>query len=675
MKKEIAIVLGSKGVNATGLIRSLGMAGLSVTFASMYSKIESRYAENYLRLPEDMKLWVDILKIHCKALDKKPVVYPVDDITAYFIDDNYMTLSEFATIPHAQGRMRELADKTVMAELAREVGLYVAPFKKCTIQKLEARPVGLPLIIKPLAAFAGGKGDIRICRTEEDYNDAIKLLKRKTYEQVMVQKLIEHEEQYEIGLMGCSFPDGRVILPATIKKVRSYPAGRGSTSYAQVVNGFCGLDIEKVKSLVRKTGYIGVFDIEMIVSDGMTYFIEINYRNGQYGFALTKAGYNIPVNWFRGMNGETVGEPGTISEIFYMNERDDFLHVKHGEVSRKQWIREFRNAAAFGMYCPGDQRPFIRQYVKIPDRVIIKANALKRRVTDFFVREEWIIAIRPRKDKLLFEEGGTAEPFLIVPNSFRMWCADPFIITVGEKDYLFFEMFDRFKGRGVIGCRTIQQNGTIGKMKQVYETTKHLSFPFVFESDGEIYMMPESSYDQNLTLLKARCFPDEWEKVKMWFEGEKICDTVIFEKDGETYLLTQPVEEPYTHAKLDLYEKKGEQWDPCILNPVVNDASKARMAGAVVNRDGKLIRPAQDCKGYGDAIIFNNIVIGGEEVYTERVVTRITPLDIILENSNEKYHGIHTYNKSAHFEVVDLKEKSRIHLGYLGSILYRLKKK
>ena len=41
-----AIVLGSKSVNATGLIRSLGMAGMSVTFMSNYSKIESKYTKN-----------------------------------------------------------------------------------------------------------------------------------------------------------------------------------------------------------------------------------------------------------------------------------------------------------------------------------------------------------------------------------------------------------------------------------------------------------------------------------------------------------------------------------------------------------------------------------------------------------------------------------------------------
>lgn len=677
MKKgmAIAIVLGSKGVNATGLIRSLGMAGVSVTFATNYSKIESKYTAAYLKLPENMQLWLPILRDYCGSLAEKPVVFPVDDATAYLLDDSYTEMSEFAVVPHAKGRMRELADKTVMAELAEKNGLTVAPFVKCGVAQLAEIQMAYPFIIKPFAAFAGGKGDIRICRTKDDLSDAVQLLKEKKYEQVMVQKLLESEEQFEIGLMGCAFPDGKVIIPGTIKKIRSYPTGRGSTSYAQIVNGFCRLDIDKVQGFVRETGYVGIFDIEMIVSNGIPYFIEINYRNGQYGFVPTKAGYNIPANWFRGMIGDSVVEPGRIEEIFYMNERDDYLHVKHGEIPRKQWIKEFQTAAAFGMYCPRDQRPFIRQYVKIPDRVMIKIGKIKKKFTDFFVREEWTIAIRPRGDKLLFEDGGKAEAFTVIPNSFRMWCADPFIISVGEKDYLFFEMFDRFKGRGVIGCREIQTDGTIGEMRQVYETTRHLSFPFVFEAKGEIYMMPESSYDNNLTLLKAKHFPDQWEKVETWFEGERICDSVLFKNEGETYLLTQPVEKPYTHAKLNLYQKKDRQWVSCKANPIVNDSSKARMAGAVICRSGKLIRPAQDCKSYGDAIVFNDIRIVGVGQYLEFFAARVTPADIKIEKTRKSFYGIHTYNCSKRFEVIDLKEENRIQIGYIASMFQTIIKK
>lgn len=74
------------------------------------------------------------------------------------------------------------------------------------------------------------------------------------------------------------------------------------------------------------------------------------------------------------------------------------------------------------------------------------------------------------------EKGGESKEFTVLPNTIRYWAADPFIISVGEKEYLFFEMFDRLKSKGLIGYREI--NGDkIGKMKIAYE--QNIIYPFL----------------------------------------------------------------------------------------------------------------------------------------------------------------------------------------------------
>lgn len=667
-KQNRAIVFGSKSVNATGLIRSLGMAGYSVTFVSTYSKIESKYVSEYLRLSEKDD-GIDTLKNYIELLTEMPAIFTTDDHANELIDKNYLELSQIAYCPHANGELQKISDKCFMSELAVNAGLNVSNYKKVLLSTIEKCPIDMPVILKPYASYTGSKGDIRICRTEDEYEATLKEFKDKHYLEIMVQHLLDAENQYEIGLMGFSLPDGTVEIPCTIKKIRSWPIGRGSTSYAQIKNGLCGVDKEKLQNFVRATGYIGIFDIEMIVSDGAAYFIEINYRNGQYGYAPTVAGYNIPDNWFRGMRGEVLEKVGTVNEIFYMNERDDYLHVKHGNISRRQWMREFHEVSAYGVFCKGDQRPFVRQYVKIPDRICIKMKKIIKKLSDFFVREEWNIAIRAISDKRLYHDEGTAAPFYVIPNTFRYWCADPFIISVGETDYLFFEMFDRFRGRGVIGYRTIDENGKIGKMRQAYETDNHLSFPFVFEHGGDYYMMPESSYDKNLTLLKAKHFPDEWEVVKTWFSGDKVCDSVIFENKGKVYLLTQPIEYPYTHAKLNMYVLNDESWLAYDNNPIVNDSSCGRMAGAIIKDSGYLIRPGQDCKTYGDAINFSKIDEIGNGSYFEHNYMRVTSDKITLNNSSKVIRGIHTYNASKRYEVVDTKVENKVKLGYIFSLV------
>ena len=77
-----AIVIGSKSVNAVGLIRSLGKCYVDVTFMSTYSKIESKYTKEYIRLPDDRKKWLAVLKQYGEENKEKAGIFPTDDDTA-----------------------------------------------------------------------------------------------------------------------------------------------------------------------------------------------------------------------------------------------------------------------------------------------------------------------------------------------------------------------------------------------------------------------------------------------------------------------------------------------------------------------------------------------------------------------------------------------------------------
>ena len=400
---------------------------------------------------------------------------------------------------------------------------------------------------------------------------------------------------------------------------------------------------EKIKQFVSATGYVGIFDIEMIRAYGKYWFIEINYRNGQYGYTPTAAGYNLPANWVYGMKNKKVEKCNNLQEIYYINERDDYRHVKEGTINKKEWLKEFHAASAYGMYCPGDQRPFIRQYMKIPDRVIIKGNKLKSNIKDLLFREEWNIAIRKKEDKSLWEKGGESKEFTVLPNTIRYWAADPFIISAGGKEYLFFEMFDRLKSKGLIGYREI--NGDkIGKMKIAYEASHHLSFPFIFKYENEYYIMPEYSEGKELFVLKATHFPDKWEMTESWMQGKRFVDSVLLSHEGENYLLTQDLKSGYSSEKLSIFIRKGKEWVPHKQSPVIKSLANARLAGKPFFEKNQLIRVAQDCQdGYGTKLHFNNIMKLSEDEYEEEMFRTIS-VENIMVDSKERFCGIHTYN-------------------------------
>ncbi len=665
-----AIVIGSKSVNAVGLIRSLGKGYVDVTFMSTYSKIESKYTKEYIRLPDDRKKWLAVLKQYGEENKEKAGIFPTDDDTAFWLDDNYEALQQYFIVPHAKGKLRTLADKSVMNEIAKKTELNVPDFIKLSLADSE-RKNQYPIILKPYAGYAGSKGDILICHNDNEYTNAIHVLKKQGYKEVLLQQLLDDPNQEEIGFMGMALKNGQVVIPGIIHKIRSYPTGKGSTSYARFSSDMTEINEEKIKQFVSVTGYVGIFDIEMIKAYGKYWFIEINYRNGQYGYTPTAAGYNLPVNWVYGMKNKKVEKCNNLQEIYYINERDDYRHVKEGTINKKEWLKEFHAASAYGIYCPGDQRPFIRQYVKIPDRVIIKGNKLKSNIKDLLFREEWNIAIRKKEDKSLWEKGGESKEFTVLPNTIRYWAADPFIISVGEKEYLFFEMFDRLKSKGLIGYREI--NGDkIGKMKIAYEAEHHLSFPYIFEYKNEYYMMPEYSEGKELFVLKAIHFPDKWEKIESWMQGKRLVDSVLLNHERENYLLTQDLKSGYSSEKLSIFIRKGKEWVPHKQNPIVKSLANARLAGKTFFENNQLIRVAQDCQdGYGTKLHFNNIMKLSEDEYEEEMFRTISVEDIIVD-SKERFCGIHTYNSNDCYEVIDLKNPDRIRIGNILNIMWRI---
>ena len=125
--------------------------------------------------------------------------------------------------------------------------------------------------------------------------------------------------------------------------------------------------------------------------------------------------------------------------------------------------------------------------------------------------ESWNIAIRKSKQGDVLTDLET--PFNILKNNISSWCADPFVFTYKEETYIFAEIYDYKLCRGTIGY-AILRDGNIGKWNQVIVEDHHLSYPFIFEYDENVYIIPESSQNNTLDVYKAVDFPDKWEKQK-----------------------------------------------------------------------------------------------------------------------------------------------------------------
>lgn len=233
--------------------------------------------------------------------------------------------------------------------------------------------------------------------------------------------------------------------------------------------------------------------------------------------------------------------------------------------------------------------------------------------------------------------------------------ADPMLFAHEGRTYLFLEDYDYAARRGDIAVMDITDQ--VPKVADICLTTgSHLSYPFVFAHEGAIYMIPESMEAGEVALYRADAFPHRWVKEKVLFQGS-IVDTTILLKDGVWYFFATFIIPGTEATSLHLFtaESLSGEWRQHPASPLSNDVQDARGAGRIVEQDGVLYRPAQDCSGtYGRAIRFLRIDRLTPREYAESLVLEVGP-DAVPAFEGQACEGIHTYDRAGRFEVIDAK--------------------
>jgi len=123
----------------------------------------------------------------------------------------------------------------------------------------------------------------------------------------------------------------------------------------------------------------------------------------------------------------------------------------------------------------------------------------------------------------------------------------------------------------------------------------HLSYPCVFKTDGQIWMIPESWESGSVRLYRSVLFPTEWVFVKTLLNGQYVDTTPVHHED-RWWLFTTPRTVP-RNTTLCLFSSEGlsGDWIEHPSSPIISgDANLARPAGRLLDLDGRLIRIAQD---------------------------------------------------------------------------------
>jgi hypothetical protein len=256
----------------------------------------------------------------------------------------------------------------------------------------------------------------------------------------------------------------------------------------------------------------------------------------------------------------------------------------------------------------------------------------------------WTVAWRPALSRALLRERKAA--FRPLRDDGRRYYADPFPFRWRDKTYLFVEEFAYATGRGCISVSEIHEDGSATTPRPVLEEPYHLSYPFVFEQGGQIWMIPESGAARGVYLYRAEAFPFMWKRETCLIDDSQLYDVSLMRHGGRLWLFA--CERAWHSSSWDVLtlfhsDRLEGEWRPHRHNPVLIDASTSRPAGAPFGWYRDQLRPAQDCStGYGAAISLCRIDTLSPDAFAETVIGRI----------HCGPYGCHTYNYG-YVEVVD----------------------
>jgi hypothetical protein len=267
-------------------------------------------------------------------------------------------------------------------------------------------------------------------------------------------------------------------------------------------------------------------------------------------------------------------------------------------------------------------------------------------------REHWRIGWRRTQgDEVSTRLALPDAPYGFLRDDAKRYFADPFVFWHGGVAHIFCEEFIYASGKGVLSVFTIRPDGRPTEPRVVLERPYHLSYPMVFEREGRIFMIPETSAKRTIEIYAAAEFPHRWELEATLVEGVSAADATLAERDGRLWLFAAINEEGASSwDTLGLFHatRLNGPWTPHPGNPVLIDAAAARPAGMMFERDGRLVRPVQDCTaGYGSALTLCSVDELNPEHYRQTMLARLAP------DPRWRASGMHTLNAAGGIEVID----------------------
>jgi hypothetical protein len=312
-------------------------------------------------------------------------------------------------------------------------------------------------------------------------------------------------------------------------------------------------------------------------------------------------------------------------------------------VSGLSWLDKGTRAASplSAQDVPGSSAP-------LGDVARLGARLARRGAQKVLGVEQWSLAFRFAPAESW--DGSLAGFHRLEPPKDRFW-ADPFPIQRHGKSYIFFEELPFGAGKAHISVIEVDRHGRASQPLRVLERDYHLSYPFLVEDEGQLYMIPESARNNAVEIYRCLDFPHKWRRERALLDGLFAVDATPYRAKDRWWMFANVSNNgAEIHDELHLFSAGAllGEWKPHRRNPVKSDVRNARPAGRLFSHGHRLYRPAQICAPiYGAGVALNRVLRLDADEFVEQEERRILPA------AGSGVLGIHTLNRDGDLSVAD----------------------
>lgn len=263
-------------------------------------------------------------------------------------------------------------------------------------------------------------------------------------------------------------------------------------------------------------------------------------------------------------------------------------------------------------------------------------------------RDQWYLLLEQPLSQQLIPD--PARSTAIYPPRGCYW-ADPFVWSTPDAHFVFVEELVYATDKGHICVLELSRQGLLKSVRKVLEQPYHLSYPFLFQWNDQLYMLPEAAQSKTVALYRCIEFPNRWEADQLLLADADAADSTLIEHAGRWWMFNSQYAPGHgAREHLHLYEAPTPlgPFTPHAGNPVKSGLRGTRPAGAMFYHDGALYRPAQDStREYGGAVLLYRVDELSHTGFRETEVGCIAP------DTLPRTRGLHTLNSGDGVRVMD----------------------